>query len=75
MNECSCRSFMNVSREMMTFDYLPYLKATNKWQSNGTGIFHQVAQHNIDQVYLYGRHPCPLPMQDLERQGTWLQSR
>ena len=52
------------------------LKATNEWRDNGIGILHQVAQYSIDQVYLYARRPCPSPpTQDLERQGTWLQSR
>ena len=46
------------------------LKANNERQDDGTVILHQVAQHPIDQVYLYTRHPCPFPpTQDLERQG------
>ena len=44
------------------------LKATNELQDDRTGVLHQVAQHPIDQVYLYARRPCPsLPTQDLER--------
>ena len=47
------------------------LKATNKWQDNGTDILHLVAQHPINQIYLYTRCPCPsTPTQDLEGQGT-----
>ena len=47
----------------------------NEQQDDGTGILHQVAQHPIDQVYLNTRRPCPsVHTQNLERQGTWLQS-
>ena len=50
---------------------LKVLQVTNEQQGNGTSILHQVAQHPIDQVYLYTRRPCPsLPTQDLEEQGT-----
>ena len=42
--------------------------ATNEQQDDGTGGLHQVAQHPIDQVYLYTGCPCPsLPTQDPER--------
>ena len=52
------------------------LKDTNEQQDDGTGVLHQVLCHPIDQIYLYTRQTCPsLPTQDLERQGTWLQSR
>ena len=45
------------------------LKATNEWQDDGTSVLHQVAQHPIDQVCLYTRHPYP-SRPDLEGQGT-----
>ena len=34
------------------------LKVTNEQQVDGTGTLHQVAQHPVDQVFLYTSRPC-----------------
>ena len=53
------------------FVCLKVLKATKERQDNWTGVLHRIAQHPVEQVYLYTRCPCPfLPKQELEGQDT-----
>ena len=70
--KCNTFSILRIAEKVKRFQGL---KATNEQQDNGTGILHQVAQHPIDQVYLYKRRPSPSPLtQDPERR-YWLQGR
>ena len=61
----------HISAQVFKRPHPVFTRATNGQQDNRTGILHQVAQHPIDQAYLYTR--CPWlspPMPDLEEQGT-----